>query len=201
MKFSIRSILYEISARISRVSSPRTVFIVLAAFIVISFLINGRPWGVSELKSITGGAGLLDMEVLYTPEQAYSHLAAMGEAGRVFDLTRIIPLDLVFPLIYSLFYAITISWLLHTWLPEGNRWHRLNLVPLPGGVADYLENFGIITMLLAWPAQLPYIAFLTMITGFVKFFFMGLSFLVIIGALLGWIIRGTGKSGAEVPKN
>ena len=29
--------------------------------------------------------------------------AAMGEAGRAFDLTHIVPLDLVFPFAYTLF--------------------------------------------------------------------------------------------------
>lgn len=140
------------------------------------------------MKDITGGVGLLDMELLYTPDQAYAHLAGMGEAGRAFDLTHIVPLDLVFPFVYTLFYAITITWLLHKWLPAQSRWHRLNVIPLVGGIADYMENLGIITMLVSWPIQFPDVARFTMAMGLIKFTFIILAMFTIIGALVGWAV-------------
>ncbi|MDK2890560.1 MAG: hypothetical protein PWR21_1192 [Methanoculleus sp.] len=69
-------------------------------------------------------------------------LAALGDAGREFYLTRIVRLDLVFPLAYTLFFAVTITWLLSRRLPEGSPWIRLNVVPLIAGAADYGENIG-----------------------------------------------------------
>jgi hypothetical protein len=62
----------------------------------------------------------------------------------------------------------------------------LNVVPVVGGIADYLENFGIITMLVAWPEQLPDIARFTMVAGLVKFTFGALAIIIIFGALAGW---------------
>lgn len=181
-----RRILDEVSDRIIAVTSGKVVLAALAAYGIILTLINSRPFGVGQLKEITGGVGLLDMEILYTPEQAYALLSAMGEAGRAFDLTRIVPLDMAFPFVYTLFYAVTITWLLHRWLPAGSRWHRLNVVPLIGGIADYCENFGIITMLLSWPSPLPEIARFTMAMGLVKFTFDILAMLILVGALIGW---------------
>jgi len=191
-----KRILDEISNRIIRITSARMVLASFTGFVISFILINNRPFGTEQLLDITGGVGLLDMELLYTREQAYSHLAAMGDAGRAFDLTHIIPLDFVFPFMYTLFSAVTITWLLHTWLPAGSGWHRLNVVPLIGGFADYMENLGIITMLVAWPSRLPDIACFTMVAGLVKSTFIILALFIIIGALAGWgISRIKGRSG------
>jgi len=189
-----------VSDRIFAVTSFRMILVSLIGSLITVTLINGRPFGVEQLKDFTGGVGLLDMELLYTPDQAYAIFTGMGEAGRAFDLTRIVPLDFVFPFMYTLFYAVTITWLLRKWLSAGSRWHRLNVIPLVGGLADYMENLGIITMLVAWPSRLPDIARFTMVAGLVKFTFIILSMVVIIGALAGWcvsIIKGrSGRSPA-----
>lgn len=194
-----KRILDELSDRIIAITSGRTVIIALAGFLILGFLINSRPFGAAELMAITGGVGLLDMEILYTPDQAYAHLAAMGEAGRAFDLTHIVPLDMLLPFFYALSFSLVITWLLHRWLPEESRWYRLNIIPIIGGICDYLENIGIITMLLAWPAQLPDIARFTMAAGFFKFTFSALAFAIIFGAILGWAVHAVRGRCASAP--
>lgn len=181
-------LLDRVSDRITAITTGPRALASLAGVFVLGFLINGRSFGIAELTSITGGVGILDMEILYSPDQAYAHLAAMGEAGRAFALIHIIPLDLILPAVYALAYALAITWLLHRWLPEGSRWHRLNVVPLIGGICDYCENSGIIAMLLAWPAQLPEIARFTMVAGFCKFSASALAIAIILGALVGWAV-------------
>jgi len=194
-----KRILDEVSNRIIAITSARMVLLSLIGFAVSAFLINGRPFGAGQLMDITGGVGLLDMMVLYTPEQAYAHLAAMGEAGRAFDLTHIVPLDFVFPFLYTLFSAVAITWLLHKWLPAQSRWHRLNVVPLAGGIGDYLENLGIIIMIIAWPSPLPDIARFTMVAGLVKFSFIILADLIIAGSLIGWAVSALRKRSGRSP--
>ncbi len=197
-------ILDRVSDRITAITTGPRALAALIAFFILGYLINGRPFGIAELKSITGGIGILDMEFLYSPEQAYAHLAAMGEAGRSFELTHIIPLDLILPAVYALAYAFVITWLLHRWLPAESGWHRLNVVPLIGGICDYCENLGIIAMLLAWPAQLPDIALFVMIAGSCKFAASAFAFTIIFGALLGWAVsaakarcRGSPGNGSQ----
>ncbi len=181
-------ILDVVSDRIIAITSPRMVFLSLLGFLITAFLINGRPFGVAQLNEITGGVGLLDMEFLYTPQQAYAHLAAMGEAGRAFDLTHIVPLDLVFPFMYTLFYAVTMTWFLRQWLPKASGWYRLNVIPVIGGTCDYLENAGIIAMLLAWPTQLEAVAQFAMVAGLVKFGAIILAGIIIMIAFAGWAV-------------
>ena len=179
-----------ISSAIRNVSSGRALIASFAFFAVSATLINGRPFGLSALTELTGGAGILDMEFTYTPVQAYAMLAALGDAGRAFYLTRIVPLDLVFPLAYTLFYAVTISWLLSRWLPAGSPWIRLNLVPLVAGAADYCENIGVIAMLLAYPAELYGVAAFTAVISPIKYTFIAVSVLLILAAAAGWAASG-----------
>lgn len=183
-----KKILNEVSDWIISITSGRTVLAAFVGILVTGFLVNGRPFGIAELKSITGGVGILDMEVFYTPEQAYAFLAAMGEAGRAFELTHIVPLDLLVPLFYALFLSTFISWLLHRWLPEKSPWHRLNVVPVIGALFDYTENLGIIAMLLAWPMEMYSIAQITMAATLLKFGFSVLAGAVVIAAIAGWIL-------------
>ena len=194
-----RRILDEVSDRIIAITSGRMILAALAGFLILGYLVNSRPFGIAQLKEMTGGVGILDMEILYTPEQAYTQLAALGEAGRAFDLTRIIPLDLLLPFFYAMAFSLIITWLLHRWLPVGSRWHRLNVVPLIGGFCDYMENLGVITMLVAWPAQLPDIARFTMGAGLFKFAFSILAFAIIFGALIGWAISNLRKCSGSSP--
>ena len=183
-----KKILNVVSDRIISITSGRTVLAAFAGILITGFLVNGRPFGIAELKSITGSVGILDMEVFYTPQQAYAFLAAMGEAGRSFELTRIIPLDLLVPLFYALFLSTLITWILHRWLPAESGWHRLNVVPVIGALFDYLENLGIIAMLLAYPMEMYSVAQITMAATLLKFGFSVLAGAVVLGAVTGWIL-------------
>lgn len=195
-----RKILDEVSGQITALTSRRTILVALAGLLVTGFLVNGRPFGIAELKSITGGIGVLDMEVFYTPDQAYAFLAAMGEAGRSFELTHIIPLDLLVPFFYALFLSTFITWLLHRWLPVGSGWHRLNVVPVIGALFDYLENLGIIAMLLVWPVQVQGVAPITMAATFLKFAFSALAFGIVIIAIIGWAAQTCRRKTARGPE-
>ncbi len=161
---------------------------VLASFglwLIAATLINGKPFGLAQLQEITGGATILDMTFTTAPDQVYAVLDALGEAGRAFDLTRIVPLDLVFPFTYGLFLAVGISWALSRLLPEGSPWFLLNLAPVLAAAADYCENAGVITLLLTYPARLDGVAWFVSIMYSIKFLFSALSFITLFAALAG----------------
>jgi hypothetical protein len=80
------------------------------------------------------------------------------------------------------------TWLLHHWLPAMSGWHRLNVIPVIGGTCDYLENIGIIAMLLAWPAQMDAMAQFTMVAGLVKFGAIILAGVIVMIAFAGCVV-------------
>ena len=175
----------RLSGAIRGMATGKAVFATMGLWLIAAALINGKPFGLAQLHEITSGATILDMTFTTGPDQVYSVLSALGDAGRAFNLTHIVPLDLVFPFTYGLFLALGISWGLSRLLPEGSPWLLLNLAPVCAAAADYCENAGVITLLLAYPARLDAVAWFVSIMYSVKFFFSALSFITLLTALAG----------------
>jgi len=169
-------------------ATGKAVLASLGLWLIAAALINGKPFGIAQLREITGGPTILDMTFTTSPQQVYTVLDALGDAGRAFDLTRIVPLDLVFPFTYGLFLALGISWGLSRLLPEGSPWFLLNTAPVFAAVADYCENAGVITLLLTYPARLDPVAWFVSIMYAVKFIFSAISFITLFAALAGCAI-------------
>jgi hypothetical protein len=160
----------------------------LGLWLMTGALIYGKPFGIAQLQEITGGTTILDMTFTTNPDQVYAVLAALGEAGRAFDLARIVPLDLAFPFTYALFLALGISWAFSRLLPEGSPWFLLNLAPVLAAAADYCENAGVVTLLLTYPARHDPVASFVSIMYCVKFLFSAVSFITLFAALAGCVV-------------
>ncbi|HOX35448.1 MAG TPA: hypothetical protein P5217_06085 [Methanoregulaceae archaeon] len=190
----------EVSDAIRRIATGRNILLSFALWLFMLILIWGKPFGIAQLQDLTGGATILDMTFTTSPQQVYAVLDALGPAGRSFDLTRIVPLDLVFPFAYTLFLSVAITFFLARSLPRESPWFRLNLVPLIAGAADYGENAGVIALLLSYPARLDIVAIWTSAMYVIKFIFSFLSFSILFIAIAVWGIgfvrnRMTGKGG------
>ena len=193
----------RLSAAIARAATLRALLLTFAFWLVMTILIWGKPFGILQLQEITGGPTTLDMTFTLGPDQVYATLEALGEAGRAFDLTHVVPLDLVFPLSYALFLAVAIAYFLQRFLPAGSPWMLLNLAPVVAAAADYGENAGVITLLLTYPARLDAVAWWTSIMYVVKFAFSALSWVTLLAAVgIGIVVvvmsrlRGTGRDRA-----
>ncbi len=196
---SIRIAAENLSRAIRESATPKNLAASLVLWLIFLFLISGEPFGLARLQAITGGPTILDMTFTTGPDQVYAVLGALGEAGRAFDLTRIVPLDLVFPFTYALFLSLGLSWTLSRLLPAKSPWLLLNLAPVVAAAADYGENAGVIVLLLSWPARVDPVAFWTSVMYTIKFAFSALSFSVLALALVlvavsGVANRHTGRS-------
>ncbi|WP_298429236.1 hypothetical protein [uncultured Jannaschia sp.] len=92
-----------------------------------------------------------DMRPLgYSPIEAASLIDGLGIAGRKYYLTRQIPLDMLYPALLALTLSSTIIWF-GKHMPNRRIIHFG--VALSVGIAlfDYIENFGIVAMILSWP--------------------------------------------------
>ena len=77
--------------------------IATAFFIVMLWLIDYSPIGLAGLLKVSGGVSILDFETRYSADFAYDWLTRMGRAGRDFYLTKVMPLDIVYPPSLALF--------------------------------------------------------------------------------------------------
>jgi len=191
---------HRLSRAICRAATGKAVLVSLFLFMAAAAIISGRPFGLARLQEITGGPTIPDMTFTTGPDSVYAVLDALGDAGRLFDLTHIVPLDLMFPFTYGLFLALGISWGLSRLLPENSPWLLLNLAPVLAAAADYCENAGVITLLLAYPARLDPVAWFVSAMYVIKFAFSAVSYLTLFAVLAGctamFLFRRNGRSPA-----
>ena len=189
--------LERLTARLRQRATRRTVLILLA----LNFMMNAviLPLAGARLQAFSGGVGTLDVRLAYSPAQAYAALAAYGSAGRQFYLLIELTADVVYPIIYSFFFSLAI---LFFWQRGGGRWPilaRLALLPFAGLLADYLENAGLITLLLNFPAQLPTLALLTSLFTSIKWFLAGLSLLALLLSVASAMLARLQKPNPVLP--
>ena len=100
----------------------------------------------------SSGMKLLDMlPTGYNLEYVNALFKALGENGREIYLTNQIPVDMIYPLLFGLTYSLLIAYFLKKLIKLRSPFIYLCLLPIIAGIADYLENIGIITMLKSYP--------------------------------------------------
>lgn len=174
---------------IKKISTLKAVIISAIFFGICSFFINGNIIGVAKLMELTGGVSILDLLNSYTVDQAYSLLESLGEVGRSFYLTRIIPMDFIFPLGYMLFYASLLALVIKKLDFKSNKVKLVLLVPIIATLLDYTENILIISLLRNYPVRLEAIAKLANIATQAKFIFVMSCIVLVIAGLVTMVVK------------
>jgi hypothetical protein len=176
----------RLTARLTGWATRRNVLILVALDLVMNAAL--LPLASARLAVLSGGVGPLDAQFGYTPALAYADLAAYGPAGREFDLGAVLAVNLAYPVIYGLFFSLASLYFLQRAAPGRPALARLALLPFLAAVADYLENAGLIVMLLNYPVQLAALAQATSVLTTSKWLLQGISLALLavsaVGALL-----------------
>ena len=102
--------------------------------------------------NFSNGMELLDMiPTGYDLNYVSELFSSLGENGRKTYLTNQIPVDMVYPLLFGLTYCLLLAYFLKKLNKLNAPYTYLCLLPIIARIADYLENFGIITMLKSYP--------------------------------------------------
>ena len=133
-----------------------------AVFAVLLWVIDFSPIGVTGLLQVTGGANILDFEA------GYGMLEALGEAGRSFHLTKIMPVDIFFPIGLMFFLTSWMSLFLKKLTKDGSVLHLLPLIAVVNMLLDWSENIGITLMLANYPERLETVCRITSTVSAVK---------------------------------
>lgn len=155
---------------IDKVTRPSLYLLLLIAFVVLFIWMEvpAIPYSTADFAAHMNGVPSLDMMIGYSPDKAYEMLCDYGAEGRGYYASKLVINDMVFPAVYSLFFAATLALLLKCWTGRDSRLGYLAFLPLAGGVCDILENGGILSMLLSYPARLDWIAMATALITIVK---------------------------------
>ena len=138
---------------------------------------GGFSASVPSLLKASGGLPILDMRPWYTAADAYQLFDALGSAGRADNRLLYLAVDIIIPLLYSLFLWSAIS--------RGALYHFRGLAFL-GGAFDYLENIVILILLSRYLEHLDKLVTLAACFTLLKFLFCGLA---IVLAVTGFLIK------------
>lgn len=107
---------------------------------------------IPKTMAFANGMNLLDMMPAgYNLSYVNKLFNTLGEIGQETYLTNQIPIDMIYPFLFGVSYALLLGYFLKKLKKLSTPYSYLCLLPIIAGIADYLENFGIITMLKSYP--------------------------------------------------
>ena len=145
---------------------------------------------IPKTMKFSKGMKLLDMmptgyDVNYVSEL----FSSLGEIGRDIYLTNQIPVDMIYPLFFALTYCLLLAYFLNKLDKLHSPFTYLCLLPIIAGMADYMENFGIVIMLKNYPDLKEVIVNTTNTFSIIKSTATSVFFIVLMVLLILLIIK------------
>jgi hypothetical protein len=165
-------------------------WLVLVLFILDGlFMFFVMPMLGALMQGDQGGLGPLDLKFFYTPDQAFTQIASYGEYGRAFYRNIELTADIIYPIVYTLFFSLCITWFFQRAFAAESKLQRLNVVPCGAWLFDLFENLGIATLLTVYPSQPAALAWATAIFTSLKWMFAGASILLTLFGLGAFALK------------
>jgi hypothetical protein len=145
---------------------------------------------IPKTMEFSNGMRLLDMMPTgYDLNYVSELFTSLGENGRLTYLTNQIPVDMIYPLLFGLSYCLLLGYFLKKLNKLNSPYSYLCLIPIISGIADYLENIGIITMLKNYPELKETTVYTTNVFSVIKSISTSIFFIALIVVLLSLVIK------------
>jgi hypothetical protein len=136
---------------------------------------------IPKVMAFSGDMKLLDMMPTgYDLDYVNRLFNTLGEKGRESYLYHQIPVDMIYPFLFGISYSLILAYLLNKLGKLNSVFFSVSLLPLLAGMADYLENIGIVVMLTNFPNISSGLAGLTNVFSITKSMTTTLFFIVLI---------------------
>lgn len=179
--------LNTISKKLIHWATSRNLIIVSTFFILMNIFI--MPVIEARVQDTSGGAGTLDLLFSYNPDQAYAMISAYGESGRNFYAISALTADLIYPVVYALLFSLLLAYSLPQAFSPGSWLQKTIPFPFTALIADYLENFCIVIMLLVFPQRIPFLAEVSGFFTTLKWVLTGAATLLVVAGLAGVLVK------------
>jgi hypothetical protein len=143
------------------------------------FMVMVLPNMAGRLTDITGVSVSPDTSLIYSAKDLYAMAEAYGSTGRAYYIYSRFTFDLAWPAVYLLFLVSLITSLFHFLNPNDPR-RLVNLLPFIAIIFDLLENSAASLVMFRYPLASPLAASLAPVFTFLKWVFIGLSFIVLL---------------------
>jgi len=140
----------SLKATVQHYSNGKTVLILF----VITNLVYAYMLGISipATMAYADGLKLLDMMPMGYSADYIQHLfTTLGDEGRAIYLWKQIPADMLYPILFAISNCLIMAYFLKKIKQFDSLLFFLCTLPIIAGIADYLENISIISMLNSFP--------------------------------------------------
>jgi len=159
-------------------SGKKVLFLFILTNLVYAFMLT---FTIPKVMAFSEGMKLLDMMPMgYDQEYINNLFEKLGQKGRDLYLYNQIPVDMIYPLLFSISYSLLIAYFLKKLNKLNSVFFFLCWLPIVAGISDYFENFGIITMLINYPEINSISAILTNIFTVIKSLITTVYFVTLI---------------------
>ncbi len=164
------------------ISGKKVLGLFILTNIVYTFMLTVT---IPKTMGFSNGMILLDMMPTgYDLNYVNELFTTLGENGRLIYLTKQIPVDMIYPLLFGLSYCLLLGYFLKKLKTFYSPYTYLCLIPIIAGIADYLENLGIITMLNNYPELKETIVYATNMFSVIKSISTSIFFIALIIVLI-----------------
>ena len=142
---------------------------------------------IPTTMAFSKGMKLLDMMPMgYDLNYVKELFSSLGEKGRETYLTTQLPLDMVYPLLFGPSYSLVFAYFLNKLNKLNAPYVYLCILPILGGIADYVENLGIIIMLNSYPDLTGSLVRITSLFSVIKSSSSSLFFITFLLVLIAY---------------
>jgi hypothetical protein len=167
-----------------------TGWLALAGLIIfLVFTALALPAQSAEANEMSGEAGSPDTSFFYTPQDLYDMAEAYREQGRAAYIRARFTFDVIWPIVYTLFLATSLSWLFARGFSKDSRWRLANLAPVFGMIFDFMENSSTSWVMFRYPLTSPVVAWLAPFFTAIKWIFVSASFILLFVGLVAVILQ------------
>ncbi|WP_108804249.1 hypothetical protein [Aquimarina sp. Aq107] len=169
------------------ISGKKVLGLFILTNVVYTFMLTVT---IPKTMEFSNGMKLLDMMPTgYDLDYVRELFSLLGENGRLTYLNNQIPVDMIYPLLFGLSYYLLLGYLLKKLNKLNSVYNFLCLLPIIAGIADYLENIGIIVMLKNYPELTEVAVKSTSSFSLIKSISTSIFFIVLIAVLIALGIK------------
>ena len=136
-----------------------------------------------------GGPAVLDVRFGFSADDAYDILRAYGEEGRGKYLQMIALADTIYPLVYGLLLIFLASFFLKRITTASGEFRIVNLLAVDAVFFDFLENMGIMYMILRFPVRADFVAGMTSVFNILKYVMVLLAVILVVTSMIIFLFR------------
>lgn len=167
---------------LNNIQGKKVLFLFILTNLVYAFMLMVT---IPKVMHFSGGMKLLDMiPTGYNLEYVNTLFDTLREKGRNAYLFRQIPVDMIYPFLFGISNCLILAYFLKKLNKLNGSLFHLCFIPIVAGITDYVENIGIITMLMKYPNLSNESVMITNIFSVIKSLSTTIYFVVLIIILI-----------------